>query len=120
MATVKKETTATKAAAKAVKTAPVKTAAAPAKETVKPAVKKAPARKKAAEVKPAEPTASVYVEYLGKQIAAKDVLEAAKEAFVKAHKDVEIKTIEVYIKLEESAAYYVVNGEGCDEYKIEL
>ncbi|RGY98713.1 DUF6465 family protein [Clostridium sp. AM58-1XD] len=139
MATVKKETKTSaktvKAAAPAKETAAVKAAAAketaavkaaPAKEApVKEAVKapaKAPAKKAPAKaaVKPAEPVASVYVEYAGNQIAAKEILDAAKAAFANSHKDVAIKTIEIYVKPEEAVAYYVVNGEGSDDYKIEL
>lgn len=126
MTTVKR---ATKAPAKTSKTAAPKAAetkaataatAAEGKEAVP--VKKAPARKAPVkkEVKPAETEASVYVQYAGKQIAAKEILEAAKAAYVKAHKDTEVKTIEIYVKPEEAVAYYVVNGEGSDDYKIEL
>lgn len=31
-----------------------------------------------------------------------------------------IETIEIYVKPEEHAAYYVVNGEGSDQYKVML
>lgn len=118
MTTVKR---ATKAPAKTSKTAETKAAtAAEGKETAP--VKKAPARKAPVkkEVKPAETEATVYVQYAGKQIAAKEILEAAKAAYVKEHKDTEVKTIEIYVKPEEAVAYYVVNGEGSDDYKIEL
>lgn len=123
MTTVKR---ATKAPAKTSKTAAPKVAetkAATAAEGKEAApVKKTPARKAPVkkEVKPAETEASVYVQYAGKQIAAKEILEAAKAAYVKAHKDTEVKTIEIYVKPEEAVAYYVVNGEGSDDYKIEL
>ena len=46
--------------------------------------------------------------------------QAAKAAFAQAHEGVEIKSIELYVKPEEAVAYYVVNGEGSDDYKIEL
>ena len=123
MTTVKR---ATKAPAKTSKTAAPKAAetkAATAAEGKEAApVKKAPARKAPVkkEVKPAETEASVYVQYAGKQIAAKEILEAAKAAYVKAHKDTEVKTIEIYVKPEVAVGYYVVNGEGSDDYKIEL
>ena len=84
-----------------------------------PKAAKAPAAKKET-VKKAEPKTNVYVEFGGKQVAAKDVLAAAKKAFTKAHKDVAIKTIDIYVNAEQGAAYYVVNGEGSDDYKIEL
>ena len=54
---------------------------------------------------------TVVVEFAGKQIMAKDVLQKAEEAYLAAHKDVEIKTLELYISPEQNAAYYVVNGE---------
>ena len=42
------------------------------------------------------------------------------KAYEEAHKGAEIKTIEVYVKPEENVAYYVVNGEGSDDYKVTL
>lgn len=66
------------------------------------------------------PEASVFIEYQGSQFAAKAVLDQAVKSFEELHKDVEIKTIELYVKPEEGAAYYVVNGEGSDDYRIEL
>ena len=125
MATAKKETKTTVKTTKATasKTAAAKTAV-KAEEVKEAAVvkeaapaKKAPARKT---TKAAEPKETVYVEYAGKQTAVKDMLEAAKTAFAQAHQGVEIKTIEIYVKPEEDGAYYVVNGEGSDDYKIEL
>ena len=63
---------------------------------------------------------TVIVEFAGKQIMAKDVLQKAEEAYLAAHKDVEIKTLELYISPEQNAAYYVVNGEGGDDFKVML
>ena len=63
---------------------------------------------------------TVVVEFAGKQIMAKDVLKKAEEAYLAAHKGVGIKTLELYISPEQNAAYYVVNGEGGDDYKIIL
>lgn len=75
--------------------------------------KKAPAKK-------VEPKTSVVIEFAGKQIVAKDVVAAATKAYKKANKGAVIKKIEVYVKPEENAAYYVVNGEGSADYKVEL
>ncbi len=98
--------------------APVKAVAeAPAAKPVE-ATKKAPAKK--APAKKADPKACVVIEFAGKQIVAKDVLEKAEKAYEEAHKGAEIKTIEVYVKPEENVAYYVVNGEGSDDYKVTL
>lgn len=63
---------------------------------------------------------TVIVEFAGKQIKAKEILAKAEAAYEEAHKGVEIKTLELYISPEQNAAYYVVNGEGSDEFKIEL
>lgn len=110
---------AAKAAAKAApKTETVKAvveapAAKPVETTKKAPAKKAPAKK-------ADPKACVVIEFAGKQIVAKDVLDKAVKAYEEAHKGAEIKTIEVYVKPEENVAYYVVNGEGSDDYKVTL
>ena len=92
-----KTTTAAKKAT-AAKTTATKTAA--AKTT---AAKKAPA-KKAAEV-------SLFIEFNGVKVAAEEIVKNV-EATYKAQggKDA-IKTLEVYVKPEENAAYFVVNGE---------
>ena len=66
------------------------------------------------------PKVDVVVEFAGKQIVAKEVKDAVLKAYKKANKGVEIKTVEIYIKPEENAAYYVVNGDAKPEYKVEL
>ncbi len=63
---------------------------------------------------------TVVVEFAGKQIMAKDVLQKAEEAYLAAHKDVEIKTLELYISPEQNAAYYVVNGEASENFVVQL
>ncbi len=108
--------TAKKAAAEA---APKKTAA--TKKTAAAKTEKAPTTRKTA-AKKAVPAhqATVYIQFGGNEVAAKDILEAAKKAFAEANEGVEIETIELYVKPEEGAAYYVVNGVGGDDMKIEL
>ena len=102
--TVKKET----AKKETEKNAPAKAAAAKAAPAKKPAAKKA------------EPAAAVHFQFDGKDLVAKDVLDQAVKAYKSTHKGVEIKTIELYIVANEGAAYYVVNGEGNDDFKIML
>ena len=63
---------------------------------------------------------TVIVEFAGKQIMAKDVLQKAEEAYLASHKDVEIKTLELYISPEQNAAYYVVNGEASEDFVVQL
>lgn len=104
---------------------------APKKTTGKKAAEKKPvenktteivgkAEEKAAVEKKAEIVTSVYIQYAGKEVAAKDLVAAAKAAYLAAgQKEEEIKTFDVYVKPEENAVYYAVNGEGSDDYKIE-
>lgn len=63
---------------------------------------------------------TVLIEYQGRQISAEDAMQAAVKAYEAEHKDVELKTVELYIKPEENAAYYVVNGDASPEYRIAL
>lgn len=117
--------TAAKTAAKEVKEQTVSGAEAVAEkaesgktEAKKPAARKTAARKTTAKK---EVKAQVFVQYLGKEISADSLVEEAKKAFTAAgHKESEIETISVYIKPEENAAYYAVNGTGSEEYKIQL
>ena len=60
------------------------------------------------------------VEFDGKDIVAKDVLDQAVKAYKKSHRGAEIKDVQLYIVANEGAAYYVVNGEASDDYKILL
>ena len=90
-------------AAKAVKKAAepaakaVKKVADEAKKTVSKAVKK-------------EAAANVVLQFAGREVAMKDVLEAAKKAYAASNKAA-IKDITLYVKPEDNAAYYVVNGD---------
>ena len=97
-ATAKKTAT---TAAKKTASAAKKTATA-AKKTAATAAKKAPA-KKAAEKK-----VVTVVEFADKQVNVEAVAEACKADF-KANNKGTVKTLNVYIKPEDNAAYYVVN-----------
>lgn len=116
-----RKTAAKKAEVPAEEAAPKKAAAKKTTTAKKEAApKKAATTRKTAAKKAAEPEATIFVEYAGLQIKAKDVLAAALASYQAKNPDTEIKTIEVYVKPEERAAYYVVNGEGSDDYKVEL
>lgn len=97
------------------KAAAENTAASEAKvEEKKPAVRRTASKK-------AEPVASVTIQYGASEVAAKKVVAAAIDAYKAAHEGVEVKTVEVYIKPEENAAYYVVNGDDSEgNNRIEL
>ena len=110
---VKTEVKAAEVKAEAVKVEEVK--AEPAKEA---APKKETAAKKALAKKAEKETeAAVVIQYAGKEIAAKEILERAKIAFADANPGVKIETIVLYVKPEEDVAYYVVNGIGNDDYR---
>ena len=80
--------------------------AAKTEKAVKTAAKKAPAKK--TEVKEA-----VYLQYLGKEINKDDLMKQVKEIWTKElkHKVSELKSVTLYLKPEENAAYYVINEE---------
>ena len=99
---------------------PVKTAA-PKTEPVKPtktAAKKTTTKKTTAKKTTARKTTakkeikvSAFVEYFGKQVEEKDMIARVKKAWTSSGKKIgDIKTMELYIKPEESAVYYVING----------
>ena len=100
-----------------VKTEAPKAEAKKAEEPKKETAKKAPAKRTSAK----DIKTSVVVQFAGKEVTEKDLIAAVKKAYTKKGNKVgDIKTIEIYVKPEESAAYYVVNGVGADDYKIEL
>ena len=102
---------------KAAETKTVKAEAKKAEEPKKETAKKAPAKRTTAK----DIKTSVVVQFAGKEVTEKDLIAAVKKAYTKKGNKVgDIKTIEIYVKPEESAAYYVVNGIGADDYKIEL
>lgn len=82
------------------------------KETVKPVKEKKPSRaaKKAAAKEKEELKPEVFVQYQGKEAIIADVVEKAKGEFVATgHRVSSIKSLQVYLKPEEFAAYYVIN-----------
>lgn len=94
--------------AEAKKAEPKKEAA--KKETVKKeTAKKAPAKKATTTKKAVEP--AVVVQFGGQEVAMATVIENAKKAFeAEGNKVSSIKEIQIYVKPEEYAAYYVING----------
>ena len=86
-----------------VKKAPAKKAAAKAETVKKETVKKETAKKS---VEPA-----VVVQFGGQEVDMATVIENAKKAFeAEGNKVSSIKEIQIYVKPEEYAAYYVING----------
>ena len=53
---------------------------------------------------------NIFVEYCGKQLEDKAIVATVKKAWTEAgHKLGDIKTMNLYIKPEENAVYYVIN-----------
>ena len=107
-ASAKTEKAAAAAKAKAEKAA----AAAKAKAEKAAAAAKAKAEKTTARKrtvgarKTAAPEVKLYVQYQGKQISQEEAVEAVKAAWTGET----IKTLELYVKPEDGAVYYVING----------
>ena len=104
---------ATEVEVKEVKVEETKTtkAAAAKKDTTKKATtaKKETAAKKTTTAKK-EVTVDVFVQFAGNQALVASVEERVKAAYVaEGHRASSIKTLKIYIKAEENAAYYVIN-----------
>ena len=83
---------------------------APAKKTTakKTTTKKTTAKKSTAKK---EIKVSAFVEYYGKQVEEKEIIARVKKAWTSSGNKIgDIKTMDLYIKPEESAVYYVING----------
>lgn len=78
------------------------------KAEVKEEAKKAPA-KKATPAK-AEIKTALYVQFAGNEVTEADIIDKVKAAYVaEGHKESAIKEINLYVKPEEYAVYYVIN-----------
>ena len=83
------------------------TRAAGARATKAAAAKAAPktTRKKAA------PKVNLVFQYMGRELSQAGMVDAATNAWVGAgHDAAAIETLELYVKPEDSAVYYVING----------
>lgn len=106
-----------------VKKAEVKEEKAPAKKAVAPKKAAAPktAAKTAKTAKPAKETVSqnVYVQFAGKEVKTEELVEQVKAIWTaEGHRASAIKSLEIYVKPDDMAAYYVINGKATG--KIEL
>lgn len=60
----------------------------------------------------------VYVQFAGKEVETEELVEQVKAKWKAEEGDSSIESLELYIKPEDAAAYYVINGE--IEGKIDL
>lgn len=82
-----------------------------AKKEEKIAAKK-PAAKKTT-TKKAEVKTEMFLQFDGKEYTESEIFQKVKEVWTKVLKNKvgDMKTVQIYLKPEESAAYYVVNGD---------
>lgn len=85
----------------------VKTEAKKAEKAVKETAKKAETAVK----KAVAPKETVYVQFAGSEVDVKALVDAAKAEFKANNTNAKIADLKVYVKPEEHAAYYVVNGD---------
>lgn len=96
----------------------------PVEKVVEKAAEKAPVEKKPAAKKPAvkktETVVTAVVQIGGQEINVAEIADKALKAYKADHKRKSIAEFKVYVKPEEGVAYYTVNGEGSDDFKVEL
>lgn len=80
-------------------------------EAKKAPAKKAPAKKATpAKAAKAEIKTALYVQFAGNEVTEADIIDKVKAAYVaEGHKESAIKEINLYVKPEEYAVYYVIN-----------
>ena len=81
--------------------------AAPVEKTAeKPAAKKRTTKK-------AELKTEMFLQFAGKEYTEKELLQKVKDVWTKTLKNKvgDMKDVKIYLKPEESAAYYVINGD---------
>ena len=104
-----------------------KAAAATTKKAAETATKKVTETKAAAEkvakkatTRKTAPKATVTVEAAGRQFDITAIADKAVAAYKAMNEKAAVKTVDVYVKPEEGVAYYVINGEGSADFKVEL
>ena len=96
--------------AEPVKAEPAKKTAAKKETAKKETAKKTTAKKKVKAEKP-EVTQNVYVQFAGLEISTADLTAKVTEEWVAlGHRASSIKSLDLYVKPEDMAAYYVING----------
>ena len=82
------------------------------RKAMSPEEKEAAAKARALEKEKAQNMRpEIFVQYQGGEISVDALTEAAKEAFHAEKKRTLVTALKLYVKPEEKAAYYVINGE---------
>ena len=96
--------------AEPVKAEPAKKTAAKKETAKKETAKKTTAKKTVKAEKPAV-TQNVYVQFAGLEISTADLTAKVTEEWVAlGHRASSVKSLDLYVKPEDMAAYYVING----------
>ena len=88
-----------------------------AKAAVKATVKKATTRKttvrKTASKKAVSLNTEVYVQWLGKEVSEKDIVDSIKKIWTEemGKKEADLTDLKIYIKPEDNGAHYVINND---------
>ncbi len=98
--------------------AAVTTAATAKEKTTKTKTTAAKTAEKKATTRKAPCKTTVCVEMGGLSVSMTDVQTAVKKAV--KEKGLEASALNIYINVEEQAAYYTINGEGGEDYKVDL
>ena len=93
---------------------------APVKKTRKPRAKKTDNKAGKAADKKAEPVLITTLQLGDAEFDISDIAAKAYKAYKSTHKRKVVTEFRVYVKPEENAAYYTVNGEGSADFKIDL
>ena len=70
--------------------------------------------------KKAESTLKTIVQVNGKDIDVSTIAADTLKSYKSVHKRKVVNEFVIYVKPEENVAYYTINGEGSDEYIINL
>lgn len=94
--------------------------ATPAEPAAEPIQKKPRKPRKMKAAKKNEPALKTVVQVGSAEFDISDIAQKTYKAYKSTHKRKVVTDFCIYVKPEESAAYYTINGEGSPEMKIEL
>ena len=83
------------------------------KATTKAATVKKTAVRKTSSRKTVSLNTEVYVQWLGKEVSEKDIVDSIKKIWTEemGKKEVDLTDLKIYIKPEDNGAHYVINGD---------
>ena len=121
MADTEKKVTEVKAAKAAVRsTAKASTAKKAGSAKPKKATAKKTTRKPTAKALLAKATAVYNIEFQGRSVTDKELAEKAVKDFMSKTGKTSLKKIELFVQPENSVAYYAIDGEGGDQFQINI